>query len=454
MPRTRRRAAAGADRRRGCRRRGRIGFEIFDRTAFGTTEFLEHVNYRRALEGEIARTIATHLAKSPAPASTSRWRKDSLFGRQRAAGQGLGRAEAEGQPRRCRPPPSPGIANLVAASVEGLRPESVVILDSFGRPLATPPTADGRRAGSRPQIERQQRLEQRPVDARRRAARAGRRPGRVRVNVAARLNPAVEEQTEEHWDPATVVRSQQTPTDDVDANAGGIGGVAGARAQPAAGAARRRRAGATPPRHAGRAAGRDRPRAPSKTTNYEVSRTTRHTIQPRGDVARLSVAVILDDDARAARRTRTASRRSKRSRARAAGTAEAPGTRRRRGRPRRRPAAISSRSRTSRSTSRCRPSAAKRSATSWRAPGGVADGARAGARPSAGPIIVVGLRPEARCRRALRRCAQAAGGGRSRRAPTLPAGSRAARRSRRSKARSKRSSTPRRAGRTTAGCRC
>src|SRR5690606_38754893 len=38
---------------------GRIGFEIFDRTAFGTTEFLEQVNYRRALEGELARTIAT-----------------------------------------------------------------------------------------------------------------------------------------------------------------------------------------------------------------------------------------------------------------------------------------------------------------------------------------------------------------------------------------------------------
>ena len=38
---------------------GRVGFEIFDRTAFGATEFLEQVNYRRALEGEIARTIST-----------------------------------------------------------------------------------------------------------------------------------------------------------------------------------------------------------------------------------------------------------------------------------------------------------------------------------------------------------------------------------------------------------
>jgi flagellar M-ring protein FliF len=38
---------------------GRMGFELFDRTAFGVTDFLEHVNYRRALEGELARTIST-----------------------------------------------------------------------------------------------------------------------------------------------------------------------------------------------------------------------------------------------------------------------------------------------------------------------------------------------------------------------------------------------------------
>src|SRR5689334_9310321 len=36
---------------------GKIGWEIFDRTAFGQTEFIEQVNYRRALEGEIGRTI-------------------------------------------------------------------------------------------------------------------------------------------------------------------------------------------------------------------------------------------------------------------------------------------------------------------------------------------------------------------------------------------------------------
>ncbi len=75
---------------------GRIGFEIFDRTAFGATEFLEHVNYRRALEGELARTIATisevagarvHIAMAAARSS-----------RQGAADQGLGGPQAAQQP--------------------------------------------------------------------------------------------------------------------------------------------------------------------------------------------------------------------------------------------------------------------------------------------------------------------------------------------------------------------
>src|SRR5205085_5787276 len=57
---------------------GRIGFEIFDRTAFGTTEFLEHVNYRRALEGELARTIST-IAEVASARVHIAMAKDSLF---------------------------------------------------------------------------------------------------------------------------------------------------------------------------------------------------------------------------------------------------------------------------------------------------------------------------------------------------------------------------------------
>ena len=116
---------------------GRVGFEIFDRTAFGATEFLEQVNYRRALEGEIARTIGTIAEVSGARVHIAMG-KDSLFGEKRPAKASVVLKLRD--TRGLSPATVVGISNLVAASVEGLRPESVVILDSVGRPLSRPDT--------------------------------------------------------------------------------------------------------------------------------------------------------------------------------------------------------------------------------------------------------------------------------------------------------------------------
>jgi flagellar M-ring protein FliF len=267
---------------------GRIGFELFDRTAFGATEFLEQVNYRRALEGEIARTISTLGEVSSARVHIS-MAKDSLFGEKRPA-----KASVVLKLRAQRPLAQTsvtGIANLVASSVEGLRPESVVILDNFGRPLARPQTEGDDPLGAA-HLERQQRLERdmstrivsllEPVVG----------SDRVRVNVALTLNTQSSEETEEHWDPSNaVVRSKQS-TSDVATSATVPMLVAGARgntptpADPKTGAP-------TAPAATANVPGTSRQ---AETTNYEVSRRTKHTVQPRGDVERLSVAVILDDD--------------------------------------------------------------------------------------------------------------------------------------------------------------
>jgi flagellar M-ring protein FliF len=292
---------------------GRIGFEIFDRTAFGQTEFLEHVNYRRALEGEIARTIATIADVGGARVHIA-MAKESLFG----AREQPAKASVVLKLRRANHTISAatvsGIANLVAASVEGLKPEAVVVMDSFGQPLSRPSTDDSSPVGAG-QMERQQRIE-RELGERVVALLA---PvvgaDRVRANVAVRLSPESEEQTEEKWDPTTaVVRSRQM-TSDVSPTPASLGlastgtGVAGARANlpaPAAAAkpaATTASAATTTPATPGPTQGTTPGATPvnaatrsSETTNYEISRTTRHTIKPGGDVARISVAVILDDE--------------------------------------------------------------------------------------------------------------------------------------------------------------
>ncbi|MGE0863989.1 MAG: flagellar basal-body MS-ring/collar protein FliF [Vicinamibacterales bacterium] len=261
---------------------GRIGFEIFDRTAFGTTEFLEQVNFRRGLEGELGRTIGT-IAEVASARVHIALPKASLFtGDNEQAKASVVLKLRNNKP--LAPSTVAGIAGLVAASVESLRPESVVIIDTFGRPLSPRAGAEDEVTGGQP-LERQQRLERdlsakvvallEPVVG----------PGHVRVNVSARLNGNSLEETEERWDPTTVIRSRQSSTDATSVS--GAAGVAGARANTPLPVGQAPKPVVSPaPVMAGRS---------SETTNFEVSKLTRHTVAPRGQLARLSVAVILDD---------------------------------------------------------------------------------------------------------------------------------------------------------------
>jgi flagellar M-ring protein FliF len=184
---------------------GRLGFEIFDRPAFGTTEFLEHVNYRRALEGELARTIGTLSEVSSARVHIA-MAKDSLFVEQEqpAKASVVLRLKAN---RPLAPATVKGIAGLVSASVEALRPESVTILDTYGRFLSKPSDESG--SGGAVQFERQQQVERdlatRVIALLEPAVGAG----RVRVNVAAVLNADVTEETEERFE--SVERGAQPP---------------------------------------------------------------------------------------------------------------------------------------------------------------------------------------------------------------------------------------------------
>jgi flagellar M-ring protein FliF len=270
---------------------GRIGFEIFDRTSFGATEFVEQVNYRRALEGEIARTINTISEVAGARVHIAMG-KDSLFGEKRPAKASV---VLKLKDSRAGLPAGTvaGISNLVAASVEGLRPEAVVIVDSLGRPLSRPGDDDEGLGAA--QLERQQRLEQEMATRVIALLEPVVGEGRARVNVALKLNPKSRELTEERWDPNTVVRSRQTSAD-MSSLTPVAGGIAGARGNMPVAAP----TGTAPATTATAAAAPTVPPGPgssrqTETTNYEVSRTTTRTIEPPGDVARLSVAVILDD---------------------------------------------------------------------------------------------------------------------------------------------------------------
>lgn len=265
---------------------GRIGFEVFDRTAFGSTEFLEHVNYRRGLEGELARTISTLREVASARVHIAP-AKDSLFVGERQEAKASVVLRLRNQ-TPLAPATVMGIAGLVANSVESLRPESVVIVDTFGRPLSRVHQDESEASGASP--ERQRRVEQDLVAQVTALLEPVVGVGHVRVNVSARLDAQSQEETEERWDPNVVVRSHQSSSDG--AAPASVQGIAGARANAPPGTT----TGDAPVPETVRAAATTPAGRVTETTNYEVSRLTRHTIVPQGKLSRLSVAVILDDE--------------------------------------------------------------------------------------------------------------------------------------------------------------
>jgi len=115
---------------------GNVGYEIFDSNRIGLTEFGEHINYQRALQGELERTIAeldsvesarVHLALPEESLYSEQERKPSasVVLRLNTSGQSL-------TPQEIR-----GITHLVASGVERLAPEDVRVLDSSGKMLSS-----------------------------------------------------------------------------------------------------------------------------------------------------------------------------------------------------------------------------------------------------------------------------------------------------------------------------
>jgi len=113
---------------------GTVGYEVFDNQSFGTTSFVQKVNKQRAIEGELVKTIKhlrgvkrarVHLnIPESSPFVTEKKAPTSSVVLDLDAGVSLSESEIK------------GIASLVASSVEGMRPESVVILDDRGKRLS------------------------------------------------------------------------------------------------------------------------------------------------------------------------------------------------------------------------------------------------------------------------------------------------------------------------------
>ncbi len=259
----------------GLARSGRVGYEIFDKSQFGMTDFTEQVNLQRALEGELARTISSLSEISQARVHLV-LPKDSIFEDKKEDAKASVAVRLKKGAELSKPSVA-GIKGLVAGAVPGLRSYNVSIVDDEGKLLSQSlGSADNGRAELESGIREQ--LEKEMVSKVTSILEPVLGKGKVHANASIELDFNTTEQTEETYNPSPQAIASQQKTEERVSNSGGAAGVPGVPA------------GTSPPE--GTVPERSRQ---SEVTNYEVSKLVRHTVQPKGNVRRLSVAVILDN---------------------------------------------------------------------------------------------------------------------------------------------------------------
>lgn len=258
----------------GMPRSGRLGFELFDKLNWGQTEFDEKVNYQRALEGELERSIQTlrdvesarvHLVMSTDSVFVDRERpaKASVILKLRS-----GRLSEQTQL---------GIARLVSGAVDKLSPENVTVIDAdTNRPLGMPRHGGGSSDGSLEQ-EYTARLLQtlEPV--------VGQQHVRASVNVE--YEPSSTEESDETYDPksAVAVSTQKSEEQVGGSMAGGVPGTS-SNVPGGNGGAKQD------------AESEDGTQlSKSESNTFAVNKVVRHTVQPAGRIRKISAALLVDD---------------------------------------------------------------------------------------------------------------------------------------------------------------
>jgi flagellar M-ring protein FliF len=277
-----------------------VGFELMEGQKLGVSQFVEQVNYQRALEGELTRSIQSLAAVQGARVHLAIPRP-SVFLRdqQRPSASVLLNL---GGGRRLDPSQVSGIVHLVASSVPDLPVQNVTVIDQNGNLLGGSETGLSKAGLDATQLDYLHQVE----------ASYARRiesiltpilgADNVRAQVTADLDFSQTEQTAESYKPnptpqEAAVRSMQS-SESGGAAGTGPAGVPGALSNQPPGAASAPISGggggAAPPGKAGA----NEPASPQgpreQTINYELDKTIRHTKLPVGSIKRLSAAVVVN----------------------------------------------------------------------------------------------------------------------------------------------------------------
>ncbi|PAP75770.1 flagellar basal-body MS-ring/collar protein FliF [Rubrivirga marina] len=232
---------------------GPAGYELFDGGTLGMTDFMQRLNVKRALEGELARTIASVRQVERARVHLVLPERSPFQDRQVPASASV----VLGVRGSLGPDQVAGVTALVAGAVEGLSTNEVTVLDEAGRMLAGPDAAGPEGGLSTAQLRMREEVESHLAEAGQSMLDQLLGPGRAVVRVAADLDLARTTSETNAVDP----ESQTVLSEELQEEAGEVGG------------------------------------ATSTVRNYEVTRTTTRQEQEAGSIRALTVSVLLDEAA-------------------------------------------------------------------------------------------------------------------------------------------------------------
>lgn len=263
---------------------GRMGFELFDKNNFGATEFAEHINFHRALEGELERSIMCLSEVEQARVHIT-FPKDSIYteSKQPAKASVLVRLRPG---VRLAAGNVAAISYLVASAVEGLGPEAVSIVDMRGNLLNRARRSAGE-SGDEPSealLDFRHNVEHDLANKINATLEPLLGADKFRAGVSVECDFTATDESEEILDPTKSVMVSSQKTEDISGGTGanGVPGTASNLPRPTS-------------RPGSMLAGMSR-----RTENiaYQSSRTVRHRRLPQGTVKRMSLSVLVDEAVR------------------------------------------------------------------------------------------------------------------------------------------------------------
>jgi flagellar M-ring protein FliF len=280
----------------GLPRGARLGFELFDTPNWAGSDFTERVNYQRALEGELERTLAT-LSEVEAVRVHLVLPQESLFTEQEHEAKAAvilktrrGRLSEQAQQ---------AIPQLVASAVDRLRPENVTVVDADSNtPLVRRDGAGGRTFAADEDLAKTLVHTLEPVVG----------ADHVRASVHVEYDLGTSEDTQELYDPKTTATLTQEHSEE-NATGSAPAGVPGTASNVPSGTA----PATTPPPAAPNTSTTTSPASPatatavsagngaeqsssrSDATTYAVSKSLHRSVEPAGRLRRMAAAVLVDD---------------------------------------------------------------------------------------------------------------------------------------------------------------